>query len=212
MSDPERDAFIAKLEADLARKRVGVLPPVALLGVVCAAVLMAWLFDDAAYFVSSRTPLELGAEGAYTFERAQPNRYAQLHGVPSAKGWYIDEAQGAYVLVGVNDTPLAVRRRTFDEENRRVGDVRPQPRQNPFFVRGRLLSRAQASKYEEALRSYEAWSGGKVQWLLLAEETPGEDSGTAVLFSGAFVFALVNLWFFSLSLRKRGEGRGEGPR
>ncbi len=204
MSDPERDAFIAKLEADQAKKpKVGVLPSVALVGLLMA-LFFAWQQrEDVSYFFSSRTPIELGAEGAYQFERAQPNRYVQMHGVPSARGWYVDEVEGAFVIVGVNDTSLAVRRRTFDDENRRVGDVRPQPRQNPFFARGRLLSREQAARYEVPLSEYEKWSGARVQWVLLAEVSPGKDLLSAGLFVGALLFAVLNAWLLKRGLSKR---------
>lgn len=201
----EREAYIAKLEAELNKKpRVGVLPPVAAIGLIGSLALAFTLREDVSYYFSSRQPIELGAEGDYHFERAEPNRYAQLHGVPTAKGWYVDEADGAFVIVGVNDTPVAVRRVTFEDENRRLSDgKRPQPRQNPFFARGRLLSRAQAEKYEEALREYEAWSGGRVQWLLLAETPPGKDLKTIGMFSGLLLFALANLWLLKRGLTRR---------
>ncbi|MGV3623438.1 MAG: hypothetical protein ACO1OB_21640 [Archangium sp.] len=160
--------------------------------------------EDVSYYFSSRQPIELGAEGDYHFERGEPNRYAQLHGVPTAKGWYVEEADGALVVVGVHDTPVAVRRVTIEDENKRLSDgKRPQPRQNPFFARGRLLNRVQAEKYEEALREYESWSGGKVQWLLLAETPPGKDVKTMGLFSAALLFALLNLWLLKRGLTRR---------
>lgn len=205
MSDQERDEFIAKLEADLQKKpRAGLLPPVAAVALVASVGLAVSYFHDAAYFFSSREPIELGAEGSYHLERAVTNRYAQLHGVPSARGWYVEEAAGAFVIVGVNDTPVAVRRVTFEDENRRLGDgKRPQPRQNPFFARGRLLSRDDASKYEEALREYDAWSGTRVRWLLLAEAPPGKDLASAAMFGGALAFALLNLWLLKRGLTRR---------
>lgn len=205
MSDSERDEFIAKLEADLQKKpRAGLLPPVAVVALVASLGLAASYFHDVAYFFSNREPIELGAEGSYHFDRAVTNRYAQLHGVPSGRGWYVEEAAGAFVIVGVNDTPIAVRRVTFEEENKRLGDgKRPQPRQNPFFARGRLLSREEASKYEEALREYDAWSGGHVQWLLLAESPPGKDVASAGMFGGALAFALLNLWLLKRGLTRR---------
>ncbi len=201
----EREAYIAKLEAELNKKpRVGVLPPVAAIGLIASLAVGYTMRDDVQYYFSSREPIELGAEGDYHFERAVPNRYAQLHGVPTAKGWYVDEADGAFVVLGVNDTPVAVRRATFEDENRRLSDgKRPQPRQNPFFARGRLLNREQAEKYEEALRAYEAWNQGRVQWLLLAEVPPGKDVKGMAYFSGLLVFAALNLWLLKRGLTRR---------
>lgn len=201
----EREALIAELEKDLARPaRVGVLPPVAAIALLGACFLMWWMRADVAYFFSPRDPIELGAEGNYQLANAVTNRYAQLHGVPSARGWYVDEKDGSFVIVGVNDTPVLVRRVTFPDEQVRNGK-RPQPRQNPFFVRGRLLSRADASRYAEVFTEFESWSGTKASWLLLAEESPGRDLGNVGGFTFLALFAAVNLWMLvrGLSLLKR---------
>jgi hypothetical protein len=201
--DDERERFIAQLENELRRPGVGVLPPVAAVALVGTLFLLAWMWADVAYFFSSRVPIELGAEGDYHFERAVSNRYAQVHGVPSARGWYVDEAAGSFVIVGVNDTPLLVRRVTFPDEVRDATGKRPQPRQNPFFARGRLLSREDSSRYADVFSQYEAWSGVQVKWLLLAEQPPGGDRRT-ILF-GAFLslFALVNAWLLVRGLMTR---------
>lgn len=202
----ERDKLIAQLEKNLARPRLGVLPPVAAIAIVAAAVVAFGMKEDVAYFFSSPTPLELGAEGDYRFEVARSNRYAQVHGVPTARGWYVDENDGAFVVVGLNDTPLLVKRVTFADENRRLSDgKRPQPRQNPFFARGRLLSRTDASKYEDVFREFETWSGSKASWLLIAEQPPGQDVKGAAMFGAVLLFGLVNLWLLVrglLSLRR----------
>ncbi|MEW5738328.1 MAG: hypothetical protein AB1938_05345 [Myxococcota bacterium] len=205
--EAERERFIAELEKDLKRPGVGVLPPVAAIALVGSLFLLGWMRSDFAYYFSSREPIELGAEGDYHLERALSNRYAQLHGVPSARGWYVDEADGSFVIVGVNDTPLLVRRVTFPDEARDPTGKRPQPRQNPFFARGRLLSREDASRYADVFSQYEAWSGTKASWLLLAEQPPGGDR--SVLLYGSFlgVFALVNAWLLVRGLmfrRKKG--------
>ena len=203
----DREKHIAQLEKDLARPRVGVLPPVALLAVCAALTLAWWMREDASYFFSSPTPIELGAEGDYHFERAVSNRYAQVHGVPTVRGWYVEEKDGSFVVLGLNDTPLLAKRVTFDDENRRLPDgKRPQPRQNPFFARGRLLSRADAEKYEDVFREHEAWNGGaKAGWLLLAEQPPGKDFSGVAMFAFVLGFAAVNAWLFvrGLTLQRR---------
>lgn len=202
----DREKLIAQLEKNLARPRLGVLPPVAAIAVAAAAVVAFGMKEDAGYFFSSKAPIELGAEGDYRFDGAVSNRYAQVHGVPTARGWYVDESDGASVVVGLNDTPLLVKRVTFADENRRLPDgKRPQPRQNPFFARGRLLSRADAAKYEDVFREFETWSGGKASWLLIAEQPPGQDVKGAAMFGAVLLFGLVNLWLLVrglLSLRR----------
>ncbi|MCC6337646.1 MAG: hypothetical protein IT380_27100 [Myxococcales bacterium] len=192
--EEERERFIAELEKDVRRPGVGVLPPVAAIALCGALFLLVWMRADFAYFVSPRDPIELGAEGDYHLERAASNRYAQVHGVPSARGWYVDEAEGSFVIVGVNDTPLLLRRVTFPDEARDQAGKRPQPRQNPFFARGRLLGREDASRYADVFGQYEAWSGAKATWLLLAEQPPGADRSTLLYGSFLSVFALVNAW------------------
>ncbi len=201
----EREQAIARLERDLARPRVGVLPPVAAIACLGALFIAAQLRADVAYFFSSREPLELGAEGGYFPERAVDNRYAQLHGVPSARGWYVEEAEGSFVVVGVTDTPFLVKRATFPEEQRRGADgKRPQPRQNGFFARGRLQAREAVPTHAEVFTEYEAWAGTKAQWLLLAERPPGRDLRTVVMFGFLVLFAALNAWLFvrGLTLRR----------
>lgn len=201
----ERERLIAELEKDVRRPGVGVLPPVAAIALVGSLFLLGSMRADLAYFFSSRDPIELGAEGGYHVERAVSNRYAQLHGVPSLRGWYVEESAGSFVIVGVMDTPLLVRRATFPDEARDATGKRPQPKQNPFFARGRLLSREDASRYSDVFEQYSAWSGDQAQWLLLAEQPPGGDR--SVLLYGSFLalFSLVNAWLFvrGLLLRKK---------
>jgi hypothetical protein len=183
---------------------VGVLPPVAALALLGAAFLMWWMWGDLGYLVSPRAPLELGAEGDYRLEIAQSNRFAQLHGVPSARGWYAREKDGDFVLLAVADTPLVVRRSTFPDELPGPDGKRPQPLQNPFFARGRLLSRAEAGRYAGVLAQIEAWSGQPVKWLLLADQRPGADLGTLVSFGFLTLFASLNGWLLVQGLRRPG--------
>lgn len=203
----DREKLIAQMERDLARPRVGLLPPVAALA-VAAAVVLAWMMkDDASYFFSSPTPIELGAEGDYHLDRAVSNRYAQVHGVPTLRGWYVEEKDGSFVVLGLNDTNLLVKRVTFEDENKRLPDnKRPQPRQNPFFARGRLLSRADAEKYEDVFKEYETWSGAPAKWLLIAEQPPGKDFKAMAMFAFVIVFGIVNCWLLvrGLLMLKRG--------
>lgn len=196
------------MERDLARRNLGLFPPVAILAIVASCILGWWMRADAAYFFSSRTPIELGAEGDYHLDRGFSNRYAQLHGVPTVRGWYVEEKDGSFVVVGLTDTPVLVKRGTFAEENRRLPDgKRPQPRQNPFFARGRLLSRADAERYEDVFREFETWSNGKAEWLLIAEEPPGKDVSTAVMFGFVILFGVVNAWLLTRGLAARRAAR-----
>lgn len=198
-SDPrdEQQKLIAAMERDLAKPGVGVLPPVAALAMVASLTLAWWMRADVEYFFSSRQPIELGAEGDYRVKDAVSNRYAQIHGTPTVRGWYTEEKEGSFVVLGVTDTNVLVKRTTFEDENRRLPDgKRPQPRQNPFFARGRLLSRPDAERYADVFREYEDWSGTKADWLLIAEQPPGKDFSNAFMFGFVLLFGLVNAWLF----------------
>lgn len=161
-----------------------------------AVLLMWWMRSDVQYFLSSAAPIELGAEGDYHFERARTNRYAQVHGTPMARGWYAQGKEGDFVLLLVADTPLVLRRASFPDELADERGRRPQPRQNPFLARGRLLARAEAGPYAEALGQMEAWSGQPVRWLLLGEQRPGADLSVMLSFGFLLLFAGLNGWLF----------------
>src|SRR3712207_8896429 len=83
----EREQRIAGLEARLARRRRGgVKPPVALVAIRVSVALRWMQRRELLYFFTSRTPLSLGAESEYSYEALVSNRYAQLHGIPTAHG------------------------------------------------------------------------------------------------------------------------------
>lgn len=196
LHDEDRERRIAELETRLSRPPgVGVLPPVAAIA-LAGALAMMWLQrDDLAYFFSSREPIDLGVEGAYRFDLAQTNRYAQLHGVPTSHGAYWMERDETYLAIGVRETPLLVRRATFPNEAWAPGSAKgPPPDQRPFSVRGRLLSRADASKYEDAFKKHDEWAEVGAKWMLLAEQRPGGDYAGMMWFSVLLAFAGVNVW------------------
>lgn len=170
-----------------------------------AGVLLWQLRGDLAYHFSPKEPLFLGAEGAYQFGLLASNRYAQVHGTPSSRGAYSVEDGTTYVVVGLTGTPLLVRRRAMPHEAWTPGTRPPRPDQTPFAVRGRLVSRADAGRYEEAFRVLESsteLSPGGGLWLLIEGERPGEDPATALWLFGLGAFAAVNLWFAFRALRR----------
>lgn len=212
-TSPEHEARarrIAELEARLARRRVGVKPMSALVAIAVALVLLGMQWRDLAYFFSPRTPLTLGTEGAYRYEALDSNRYAQVHGVPTVRGAYERDGDGAlYVLVGLRDSPFVVRRAALPGEAWTSGRPPPQPDQRPFAVRGRLLVEDEAARYREALTLLR--SMGEVQprdgklWLLVEGQQPGADRGLVLV-------ALVLLGFIALNAVLLVKGLGLGPR
>lgn len=193
----ERQERIAELEAKLARPSgVGVLPPLAAIACTVALALLWGDRADLAYATSSQEPVELGAEGDYRFDLAQTNRYVRVHGIPTAFGTYWQERAATFVAVGLRDTPILVARVLLPSESWKPGDKAQRPDPRPFTVKGRLLARADAAKYEDAFAKHEAHGELNPKWILIAEARPGGDLGTTVWLGGLAAVALLNAWFF----------------
>lgn len=173
---------------------MGVKPPVAAAALAGALVLMWMQRLDVAYFASPKEPITLGVEGAYRFEEARSNRYAQVRGVPTARGAYGLEGDRTFVVVGLRDTPLLVKRPTLPTERWTPGGAAPQPDQRPFSVRGRLLAREDAETYADGFAKFEQMGEVKPRWILVEGERPGADFKTAAWGGGLAAFAAVNLW------------------
>lgn len=200
----ERDRRIAELEKKLSKpSAVGVLPPVALIGLGVAAFMLYGQRFDIAYAMSSQDPLELGAEGDYRFGSAVSNRYARVHGIPTSAGTYWQERASTFVAVGLRDTPLLVARVLLPTESWTLGEKPPRPDQRAFGVKGRLLARADAAKYEDAFVKHEAFKELDPKWILIAEERPGGDLGTNAWTGFLAAFGLFNAWLFARGLFAR---------
>lgn len=204
----EREARIAHLERRLERRSgVGVKIPVALAALLMSGVLLYMQRRDVAYLFAPRVPLTLGREGEYHFDLLRSNRYAQVHGIPTVRGAYAREGGDTYVVVGLRDTPLLVRRKAFPREEWTPGTTPPQPDQRPFAVGGRLLSQADGDRYRDGFAKH--LSFGEVQpvdgklWILLEGERPGEDLGTWLLLGVLVPFIALNGWFLYRELRHR---------
>lgn len=201
MSDPdteERSTRIAQLEARLTRRApVGVMPPVAALALVIAGWVLWTQHEDVAYFFSSRDPISLGVEGMYRFDQASSNQYAQLHGAPTIRGAYGIEGDQHFVIVGVQNTPLLVKRKALPTEEWKLGTTPPPPDQRSFTASGRLLSRASASRWEDAFAKHESFGELKPKWLLVEGARPGGDFAAMGWFGLVIAFALVNLWLLA---------------
>ena len=191
----DRDERIAELEARLDRRNpVGVMPPVAALALL-GTLAVLWLDKrDLDYFLSERAPLSLGAEGDYHFERLTSGRYAEIHGLPTGRGVYGSERGGTWVVVGLRETPVLVKRPTLPTERWKEGAPPPQPDQRPFAVRGRLLSRADAGRLSPAFEKMEQLGELKPKWILEEGVRPGADLISVATFGGLSAFALLNAW------------------
>jgi hypothetical protein len=196
-SQQARDERIAELEARLARRsRTGVKPPVALVGMAVAGMLLALQARDLRYFFSPREPLSLGAEGDYRPEALVSNRYAQVHGIPTARAAYERDGEAVYVIVGLRESPFLVRRGALPGEHWEPGRTPPQPDPRPFAVRGRLLAEEDAPRYQSAFALLREM--GEVQprdgrlWLLVEGQRPREDVGLVFVAGLLLAFIAVN--------------------
>jgi len=194
-----REARMRVLEERISRgPAVGVRPWVAVVAILGGALLLGLNAQETAYFFSEREPLVLGTEGEYRFDLLASNRYAQLHGVPTLRGVYQREGDEVFVIVGLRDTPILVRRRALPTEEWKPGQAPPQPDQRPFRVGGRLLSETDAPRFGEAFLKLKAWDevrprAGKL-WLLDEGRRPGMDRGILVADGLLLTFMAVNAY------------------
>jgi hypothetical protein len=205
----QRDARIAELEARLrARTTPGVRLPVALVCLAGALYLLWRELPDVAYALSSAAPVTLGQEGAYRFGALANNRYVQLHGTPTATAFWGRDRRGPFLVVGLLDTPVLVRRAPLPGETWTAGRPPPPPLQTPFAVRGRLLAEAEAPGYREAFEKGGQLAGVRPRngslWIVLEGERPGEDWGAVLTAALLALFAAFNGWLAARALRAWG--------
>ena len=202
----ERDVRIAELEREIAgRGGVGVSASVAALGLTAALLLLGLRQQEIRYFFSSSQAVSLGIEGAYQLDQLQSNRYVQIHGRPTRRGLYATENGKPYVMVGLQGTPVIVRRHPFSSEVLVPGKPAPQPNQSPFAVRGRLLAQSDAARYAESMHKMLEFGemnprDGRL-WILLEGERPGSNMAALFSFLALVAFAVGNGWFLWRNLR-----------
>lgn len=203
----EREEAIRAIEASRTRRRLGVRWPAAVIALVFGAAGLWWAWDDVAYFFSPREPITLGTEGDYHFDRLASNRYAQIHGVPTTSAAYARASDTTWVHLGLRETPVLVRRPALPTEDWVPGRPALPPDQRPFGIRGRLLERADAAKYEEGFKILEKVSGvvpkdGKL-WILIEGQSPARFTGDFGLAVVLMLFMVANLFFLVRDLRAR---------
>lgn len=203
--EAERLERIRELEARLAKKSsVGVMPAVAALGLLACVGMLLMMRLDIAYFFSSRQPLSLGSEGQYRFDLLSNNHYVEIHGLPTRRGNFGEERGGTVVMVGIRDTPIALVRGALEGESWKPGAKPGQPDQRPFTVRGRLLKREDASRYESSGFLKLAQMGEvNPRWVILEGEKPGADSQTFMLLGLLLALGAFNAWLLLRALQAR---------
>lgn len=189
------------------RDASGVSLPVSILAIAIAFGLLLARRLEISYFFASEAPLILGVEGEYEFDRLKSNAYAQIHGIPTVRGLYATENGRRYVMVGVRDTPIVVRRHPLPGEQPMPGRVAPQPNQSPFGIRGRLLRQSDVPHYSESIGKLlgmgELRARDGAVWMLLEGERPGADLKTLFSTLALFAFVAINAWFVWRNLRHR---------
>lgn len=128
---------------------------------VVALGLCGWLlwdsWADVAYFLSPRSPIDLGVPGAYHLEAARPNRLVRIAGAPAAAVSITDaRAREERAVLGLRGLNLAVDR---------------PGRGTPAAVfEGRLLPAARRADYAPAVAALRdrGWEAGD-RWMVLRD-------------------------------------------
>ena len=117
------------------------------------------------------------------------------------RGAYLRETRGTFVLIGIQGTPIAVRRGALAGEEWRSGATPPQPNQTPFSVGGRLLSAQDGPAYQQALTMLASFgelpSGPSDLWILIEGDRPSSKLFACLTSAATFLFLLANgalLW------------------
>ena len=196
----------------LGRRRWVVRWPAALVGLALAGG-MLWLERaEMAYLLSPREPIALGDETGYRLERLASNRYAEIHGVPTATGAFSRDGERIQVVVGLQNTPVLIRRTGLPSEDWAPRRSPPPPDPHPFAARGRLLAEEEAPRYRAAfdmLRREMRAPDGR-HWILLDGERPGADRWVALLAAGWVAFAALSLWWLASDVGRRIQARRSG--
>lgn len=204
----DRDERIAELQARLsAPRRSLVRAPVALVCLLGGLYLFWRALPDVAYALSSSEPVTLGREGDYRLGALRTNRYVQVHGTPVSTAFFGQDRQGPFVVVGLLDTPLLVRRAPLPSEAWTAGRPPPPPERTPFAVRGRLLGQSEAPAYRDAFARGRTVPGLKPLdgqlFIVLEGEHPHQDWGALLTAVLLLAFSAFNGWLLLASLRRR---------
>lgn len=201
----QRDERMGELESRLAKGyRITVRTPVALLALGVCFYFLWTLRGELAYQFSSKEPLTLGSEGDYHWDLLASNRYAQIHGVPTGRGVYVQGGHETRMAVGLQQTPVLVLRSLVSGEELTSHGSPPPPNSQPMAVRGRLLREDAAGEYAQVLKQFgstehlPAVQGAR--WLLVQGPAPGRDSSAFLVATLLSLFALGNAWVFARGL------------
>ena len=175
--------------------------PAALLGLALAAALLWLERAELTYLLSPREPMLLGDENGYRFERLASNRYAEIHGIPTATGAFSRDGERIQVVVGLRNTQVLIRRPARPSEDWVPRRPPPPPDPHPFAARGRLLAEEDAPQYRAAFEML----GG--HWILLDGERPGANRAAALLGGALVAFAALNAWWLARDVARRLQAR-----
>jgi hypothetical protein len=213
-----RAARIAELERRTRRRATGVQLPVALVCLAGSVFLLVRQAPAVAYYFASAEPLTLGSEGSYRLEQLRSNVYVQVHGIPVRSALYGLEGKAHFTLLGLQDSPLVVRRPVLATEGWTPGQPAPPPDPRPFGVRGRLLREEDVPAYRDAFPRLKRIAGlrpleGRL-WIVLEGERPGEDRGALLVALLLLGFAGLNavlavLGFLALRSRLSSKASGD---
>ncbi len=183
------------LEAEVARVArrdpVGWRSPALMVAVAAFSAYLAWSFRaEVAYFFSDPTPIDLGAEGEYHLERAQPNRYARISGLPSVAKVQYKQLGTAYKVFYILGS------RVFVRAELRPRDGKPHDGWTVYQGSGRLLDLRTESEYVNIRAWYRDRIGfdfSRPAWILLDGVAPRRQWQYPIAVGVLLLVAVFNL-------------------
>lgn len=192
---PESIEGTLDLEAEVARVArrdpVGWRSPALMVAVAAFSAYLAWSFrSEVAYFFSDPTPIDLGAEGEYHLDRAQPNRYARISGLPSVAKVQYKQLGTAYKVFYILGSRVFVRAELLPR------DGKPHDGWTVYEGRGRLLDLRSEPEYVNIREWYRERIGfdfSRPAWILLDGVAPRAQWQYPIVVGVLLLVALFNL-------------------
>ncbi|MDF1566373.1 MAG: hypothetical protein P1V51_25300 [Deltaproteobacteria bacterium] len=192
----------AEVERVARRDPTGWRSPALMLAIAGFSLYLGWSFRaEVAYFFSDPNPIELGEEGVYHLDRARPNRFASISGLPSlAKLQYKQLGQGYKVFFVLGSRVFV--RADLESKKGRSGEEGV----SIYRGRGRLVDLREEAEFQPVRQWYAERTGfdfSRPAWILLDDVEPRKQwqypLGVLVLVA----VALLNVFLLGRRLLRR---------
>jgi len=209
---PESDeeaSFEASFEAEVERvgrrDPTGWRSPALMVAIAGFSLYLAWSFrGEVTYFFSDTNVIELGEEGVYHLDRARPNRYAAIDGLPSAAKVSYKQLGHGYKVFFILGSRVFVRADLVVEEEGKKTDGWV-----VYHGRGRLLDLREEAEFANIRQWYTERTGfdfSRPAWILLDDVAPRQQWQYPVAVGILGLVALLNLVLLVRRLVSRAAG------